>query len=71
VYYKAKSEYGLRVRMWGGTKRIPRIQRKGVGVKREFSWKEVRDYRDADWQCHLWEGGRGEIHKEEKRGKDI
>jgi hypothetical protein len=43
VYYKAKSENGLRVKMWGGTKRIPRNQRKGVGVKREFSWKEVRD----------------------------
>jgi hypothetical protein len=40
---KAKSEYGLRVRMWVGTKRIPRIQRKGVGVKREFSWKEEWD----------------------------
>jgi hypothetical protein len=69
VYYKAKSEYGLRVKIWGGANRIPRIPCKGVGVKRDFSWKEVRDKREADWLCHLWGGGRGEIHKEEKRGK--
>jgi hypothetical protein len=36
VYYKAKSEYGLRVKIWGGANRIPRIPRKGVGVKRFF-----------------------------------
>jgi hypothetical protein len=66
VYYKAKSEYGLRIKIWGGANRIPRILHKEEGVTREFSWKEVRDKKVADWQCHHW--GEGEIHKKEKRG---
>jgi hypothetical protein len=47
VYCKAKSEYGLRIKMWGGANRIPRILRNGEGVTREFSWKEVRDKKEA------------------------
>jgi hypothetical protein len=66
VYYKAKSEYRLRIKIWGGANRIPTILRKGERVTREFSWKEVGIRKKLIGNATIGEGG--EIHKKEKRG---
>jgi hypothetical protein len=61
----------LRINIWGGANRIPRIPRKGVGTRREFSWKEVGDKKKLIGNTTFGEGAGGEAHKEEKRGKGM
>jgi hypothetical protein len=67
LYYKAKYEYELRRNIWGGANRIPRIPRKGVGVRREFSWKEVGDKKKLIGNTTFGEGV-GVRHIRKKKG---
>jgi hypothetical protein len=62
-----KSGYGIGVKIWGRDHGIPRIVHIGVGYKKSLEWG--RSKKEADWLCQLWEGDRGEIHKEKGVGR--
>jgi hypothetical protein len=57
----------LRINIWGGANRIPRIPRKGVGARREFSWKEVGDKKKLIGNTTFGEGA-GVRHIRKKKG---
>jgi hypothetical protein len=61
----------LRINIWGGANRIPRIPRKGLGVRREFSWKEVGDKKKLIGNTTFGEGAGVRHIRKKKRGKGI